>query len=215
MKKPTKHIVFIKKPGRKSINAFITDQRENTFSYEEVGSTRRLEKEKKKLSKDYRLAHYRFVLGRGENIYAHAKEALRQWKCFDLDWVQLCWPETIAAVGTDLAILGNSLGLWLINAVRILDVFDEQTTDHRFGFAMGTLPDHMIVGEERMQVIWNQEEDLVYYDLCSFSRKQRWLAKMGALHVHRMQKLFALESGLAMQRAVDHMKKEAINSTEN
>jgi len=47
-----------------------------------------------------------------------------------------------------VAILARSIGLWWLNACRIVYVVDKVD---KFGFAYGTLPDHAGSGEER----WN------------------------------------------------------------
>ena len=48
-----------------------------------------------------------------------------------------------------MAVLARSLGLWWLNACRIVCVIDEDRPVTGFGFAYGTLPDHAESGEER------------------------------------------------------------------
>jgi hypothetical protein len=50
--------------------------------------------------------------------------------------------------GGGVAILARSIGLWWLNACRIVYVVDKVD---KFGFAYGTLPDHARSGEERSQ----------------------------------------------------------------
>jgi uncharacterized protein (UPF0548 family) len=76
-------------------------------------------------------------------------------------------------------------------------VIDEE---RKFGFAYGTLPDHVERGEERFLVEW-QADDSVWYDILAFSRPQHPLAKLGQPLVRRLQKQFASESMAAMQDA--------------
>lgn len=210
MNKHAKNVVLLNKPDPKSIDEFIASLSEKSFSYEEVGNTARMNDHRHALVKNYRIAHFRFPLGHGAETYERAKRALRQWKSFDLKWVHFCWPEFEPKPGLDMAIMGHNLGLWMINAVRVVEVYEEVAPVHRYGFIMGTLPDHMIVGEERMQVEWHPEDDTVWYELLSFSRKRRWLSKFGAFHVHRMQRRFALESGQAMNKAVYHLALQTV-----
>lgn len=210
MNKHAKKVVSLNKPDHKAIDAFIAALSEDKFSYEEVGDTSRMTDRRQELAKDYRIAHFRFPMGHGANTYERAKQALRQWKSFDLKWVHFCWPEFEPTPGLNMAIMGHNLGLWMVNGVRVVDVYEEIAPVHRFGFTMGTLPDHMIVGEERMQVEWHPGDDTVWYELLSFSRKRRWLSKFGAFHVHRMQRRFAQESGQAMKRAVYHLALQTV-----
>ena len=62
----------------------------------------------------------------------------------------------------------------------------------RFGFAYGTLPDHVECGEERFTVECGQD-DSVWYDILAFSRPRHPLAKLGQPLVRRWQKQFAQE----------------------
>ena len=72
-------------------------------------------------------------------------------------------------------------GLWSLNACRIVYVTDEEGADgRRFGFAYGTLADHMEAGEERFMVEWRREDGSVWYDLLAFSIPRHPLARLAA-----------------------------------
>ncbi len=97
-----------------------------------------------------------------------------------------------------VAILARSLGVWWLNACRIVGVVNDDGPVRRFGFAYGTLPDHVGSGEEQFLVEWNQEKDEVWYDILAFSRHRHVLARLGYPWMRRLQKRFGRESAAAM-----------------
>ena len=92
----------------------------------------------------------------GEKVFAAAKAALERWQQFRLGWVEASPEDTPIKEGQVVAILARSIGLWWLNACRIVDVVDEDGPVQRFGFAYGTLPDHAGSGEERFLVEWDR-----------------------------------------------------------
>ncbi|MBF0425670.1 MAG: DUF1990 domain-containing protein [Magnetococcales bacterium] len=200
-------IFTLRKPDRPAVEAFLAAERRKPFTYPEVGATHPDQSyHLPELRQRYRVLHHRLRLGGGSDVFARARQAISAWRMFDLDWVRLCWPETPIVAGNIVAVLGEAMGVWSINGCRIVYVLDENDADRRrFGFAYGTTPRHAIVGEERMLVEWQRQDDSVWYDLHAFSRKSHLLAKVGAFHLHHLQQRFARESHLAMLRAVaDH-----------
>ena len=97
----------------------------------------------------YVVDHTRIKLGEGEKVFAAAKAALERWEQFRLGWVEAWPPDTPIKAGQVVAIVARALGLWWLNACRIVYVVDEDGPVQRFGFAYGTLPDHAETGEER------------------------------------------------------------------
>jgi uncharacterized protein (UPF0548 family) len=79
-----------------------------------------------------------------------------------------------------------------------LYVIDEP---RRFGFAYGTLPDHVESGEERF-LLELADDGAVYYDIIAFSRPRHFLAKLAYPLVRRLQKRFGRNSAAAMLAAV-------------
>ena len=75
-------------PDRSSILAFILAQQNQTFSYLEVGSSR------KRAPAGYTVDHNRINLGQGVDTFERAKRAVIRWKMFDMPWLDLCWPHT-------------------------------------------------------------------------------------------------------------------------
>ena len=101
-----------------------------------------------------------------------------------------------------VGVLAHVLGLWSLNACRIVFTVDERGSDTRCGFAYGTLPDHVESGEERFTIEWHQADDSVWYDILAFSRPHHLLARLGYPLVRRLQKRFARDSAQAMMQAV-------------
>jgi uncharacterized protein (UPF0548 family) len=89
-----------------------------------------------------------------------------------------------------------------MNASRIVYVVDEAGPMTRFGFAYGTLPDHVETGEERFLIEWDRADNRVRYDILAFSRPRHVLARLGNPMMRRMQKKFGRDSVAAMLRAV-------------
>jgi uncharacterized protein (UPF0548 family) len=183
------------KPSRASIDAFIAAQKNQKFSYPEIGRSR------EGASRGYTLDHNRIQLGAGFDTYEKAKSAVRRWKMFDMPWIHLCWPETPIETGATVAVVASHLGFWSTNPSRIVYVVDEQGASPSFGFAYGTLPDHSEIGEERFTVELNPVDQKVWYSIYAFSRPGK-LARLGYPFARRLQKRFARDSKVAMERAV-------------
>lgn len=186
---------FRREPSAEEVRKFISSQQDLPFSYAEAGSTRT------SAPAGYLIDHNRIQLGEGEETFQRAVSALRSWKQFELGWVRVVPPNRPIAVGTTVAVQGEVSGLWSLNATRIVYVIDEQKdATMRFGFAYGTLPDHLERGEERF-LVERREDDSVWYDIFAFSRPQHPLARLGFPLVRRLQKRFAVDSLAAMVAA--------------
>ena len=55
--------------------------------------------------------------------------------------------------------MGRAIGLWWLNACRIVYVVDESGPISKFGFAYGTLPGHVESGEERFLIEWDRGDE--------------------------------------------------------
>ena len=121
-----------------------------------------------------------------------------------MGWVEACPADTPIAQGAVIGVKAHALGLWWLNACRIVYVVDETLDSTRFGFAYGTLPDHAERGEERFLIEWNRADDSVWYDIVAFSRPNV-LARLGYPVVRRLQKKFAHDSKAAMLRACSEL----------
>lgn len=184
---------FLTEPSDRTIATFIASQKNLPFSYQAVGATNGMPPD------GYVVDHNRIQLGTGASVYKLAIEALNAWKQFDLGWVSI-GPDGVAVKeGSTVAVKARAFGTWSLNASRVVYVINESGATERFGFAYGTLPDHVESGEERFSVEWNVDDDSVWYDIFAFSRPQHLLVRIAAQQARKLQKQFAKDS---MQRMV-------------
>ncbi|MGQ0540534.1 MAG: DUF1990 domain-containing protein [Blastocatellia bacterium] len=189
------------KPSRSAISAFSEANKGADFSYPFIGETEHgfVRSRKHKNLKTYNIDHNRIIIGQGNEDWEKAKNAVRNWKMFDMRWVELCWPDTPIEEDRTVAILVRHFGFYSLNAARIVYVIDKWD---RFGFAYGTLADHGESGEERFMVEMDEETGEVWYDLYAFSKPNHFLAKLGYPLTRMLQKQFAADSKTAMLRAI-------------
>ncbi|HEX2852454.1 MAG TPA: DUF1990 domain-containing protein [Opitutaceae bacterium] len=196
------------------MEAFRAAQRDEKFSYAEVGASER------GAPAGYNLDHNRVRLGSGDADFSAACAALRAWRMFPAPWTSITPNTEPIAVGKVVAMQARALGLWWLNACRIVYVIDETTPAakplergnppneserervvRRFGFAYGTLPAHVEQGEERFSVE-QLADGSVWYDLRAFSRPRFWPVRLAKPVARALQRRFVRESLAAMQRAV-------------
>ena len=121
---------------------------------------------------------------------------------FKMNWCQLYPPDAAIEIDTTVAVAFHHFGFWSLNSCRIVYCIEEHNTLEKFGFAYGTLDEHLERGEERFMIEWTRTDDRVYYDLLAFSRPNNPLVHLGYPFARMMQKRFASESKLAMKRAI-------------
>jgi uncharacterized protein (UPF0548 family) len=187
---------FITPPTDDVVRSFLATQKDLPFSYAEVGAT------KGELPVGYTHDHNRVRLGQGSDVYAQAVAALRQWRQFDLGWVSAVPRDTPLKIDATVAIRARTGPVWSLSASRIVYVIDDVEERTAFGFAYGTLPDHVECGEERFLVEWIKDDDSVWYDIMAFSRPRHPLVRLAAPYARRLQKRFARESLQVMAAAV-------------
>ncbi len=189
-------MLLLRKPTTETIQTFLEAQGRLALTYQAVGATAT------QPPAGYVVDHTRIKLGQGEKVFAAAKTALERWQQFRLGWLEARPEDMPIQKGQVVAILAHSIGLWWLNACRIVAVVNDEGAVRRFGFAYGTLPDHAGSGEERFLIEWDREDDSVWYDILAFSRPQHFLARLGYPVVRLTQKRFGRESAAAMCRAV-------------
>jgi uncharacterized protein (UPF0548 family) len=190
---------LIRKPRVDEIRAFLSTQKDQPFSYSHIGASR------ERAPRGYAVDHNRIRLGEGPEVFARAVKAIRDWKMFEMPWVQLCWPDTPIEEGATVAVLVSHLGFWSLNAARIVYVLEENGADKRFGFAYGTLIEHGERGEERFTIEFHAKDQSVWYDVCAFS-KPNLMARLAYPFARSLQKRFARDSKNAMQKAVNDFR---------
>ncbi len=192
---------LLRKPDEEAIVRFVAAQRNLPFAYHGIGATR-----ESVPPKGYVADRYRVKLGKGEEAYRRAKEALRGWRQFGTGWTSLYPPGTGIEVGSVVAVLARHLGFWSLNSARVVCTFDERSGERggveRFGFAYGTLPGHSERGEELFSVEWDHADDSVHYAVFAFSRPNHLLAWPGYPFARMLQRRFRRDSTRAMVEAV-------------
>eukprot|EP00850_Spirogloea_muscicola_P018896 SM000178S03461 [mRNA] locus=s178:233724:234762:+ [translate_table: standard] len=133
-----------------------------------------------------------------------------------LSWAQVL-PRAPVRKGARLCVCGKAVTLWTLNPLEVL--YEEETkapseplpgvyrnrkallkvTAGRperwsYSFAHGTVDGHFLAGEERFRVEWDQKDDLVYYDIYSFSKPANLLSVVMYPLVRRLQQRFARDS---------------------
>ena len=184
------------KPSSDIVRTFLAKQKDRQVSYRRVGASRATAPD------GYVVDHNRIQLGVGSAVFERAKNAVRRWKMFDMNWLELCWPDVPIEAGSTVAVVVHHLGFWSLHACRIVDTIEELGKVEKYGFAYGTLPDHAEMGEERFTVEFHVNDQTVWYDLYAFSRP-RPLARLAYPFTRALQKRFASDSKAAMLRAMD------------
>ena len=174
----------ITEPSEREVLDFVEGQRNLPFTYSEVGATNTTP------PAGYTLDHNRIELGAGEQVYKTAVKAVKDWRHFDLGWVTIVPRGVRIEVGATVAVKARAFGMWTLNASRVVYTIDE---DMRFGFAYGTLPDHVECGEERFLIEW-LADGAVWYDIIAFSRPEHPLVRLSKPLARMLQKRFARDS---------------------
>jgi len=185
------------RPNEDAVRRFLTEQISVQFSYPQLGVSRN-----SGTPIGYVADHNRVQLGPGFETFERAKAAIRQWKMFAMPWVKLCWPDALISPDTNVAVLISHFGFWSLNAARVVYFMEEYGACEKYRFVYGTLPEHGERGEERFTVEFHTEDETVWYELFAFSRPR--LAAHIAYPLSRcLQKRFAMDSKLALKRAVE------------
>jgi len=189
-------MMALRKPSEERLRQFLAAQSKLDFTYSAVGATVVAS------PAGYVVDRTRIKLGEGAGIFATARAALERWEHFHLGWVETWPPNAPIHAGQVVAVIARLFGLWWLNACRIVYVVDEDGPFKRYGFAYGTLPEHVESGEERFLIEWDQATGSVWYDILAFSRPRHVLARLFYPWTRRMQKRFAGDSAAAMVKAV-------------
>jgi uncharacterized protein (UPF0548 family) len=192
---------IFKRPSVQTIDAFLARASITDFTYRYIGRTRNGFRKSRKNgdSRKFNVDHNQIVIGNGEEQFERAKQAIRDWKMFDMSWVELYSPRTPIEEGQTVAILIQHFGFYSLNSARIVYTIDKWDW---FGFAYGTLQDHGEAGEERFSVRLDRESGDVIYDLYAFSRPKHILARLGYPLTRMLQRSFAADSMAAMARSI-------------
>lgn len=176
-------------PDLNNLDRFLEDINHKSYSYREVGAS------KKDSVSGYDNDHSSILLGNGEAVWEKAKKVLRTWQHFPLPWTKIYPNTTKLKEGNIVVVLFKVFGLWWTNSAKIVYQFDEK---NRFGFAYGTLPDHIECGEECFWIERDKSGD-IYYHIKAFSKPAVWYVRLGYPVARMFQKKFVRESMQTMK----------------
>jgi uncharacterized protein (UPF0548 family) len=185
-------------PSSDDVARFIASQRNLPFTYADVGATRF---DPVEAPRGFTLDHNRLLLGSGVELYERSVEALKQWRQFNLGWVTLVPGGVKLEKDAVVAVKARAVGTWSLSACRVVYIINEHGPVRRFGFAYGTLPDHVERGEERFLIELSPLDDTVWYDILAFSQPRHPLVRLGSPVARRLQKRFARDS-LAVMKSI-------------
>jgi len=189
-------MLCLTRPTEGRIRSYLARRGGLPCSYPHVGATLR------ESPPGYVVDHHWLRLGAGPLAFDRARAALREWAMFRVGWAEV-WPaRPLIEEGTVVAVLVHGLGLYSLFACRIVRVIEEGGPVASSGFAYGTLPGHLLAGEERFLVQWDREEGSVWFDLLAVSRPSGPAGRLAYPLIRRVQRRFAPDALLAMARAV-------------
>ncbi len=113
-------MLFLRRPTEETIREFLAAQAKLDLTYAAVGGTMTTP------PAGYVVDHTRIKLGQGEKVFLATKKALERWQQLQLSWLKALPADTPIKEGQVVAILARSLGLWWLNACRIVAVVDEE-----------------------------------------------------------------------------------------
>ena len=190
-------MIFLRKPSDAVARRFVESHSSAPFNYEAVGATAA------GAPAGFTIDHNRTRIGSGAAAFHSAAQALRAGRHYDVGWIEPVFPDRAVRPGDAVATLARSAGLWWLNACRIVYVIEEDEPVRRYGYAYGTLPGHVAMGEERFLVEWDQTDDSVWFDIYAFSRPVSLLARIGYPWFRTVQKRFGPEVTQALVRAME------------
>ncbi len=149
----------ILEPSSAVLGALGREQSGQGFSYPDVGATRGA------WPPGYRHCRHEVELGRGEGVFDQASEGLRRWQAHLRSGARV-QPEDTAVEGLTVIIAVRIAFVWASVACRIVYVTEQA---RRRGFAYGTLPHHVVEGEEAFHVE-RDDADVVRFVVSAFLR---------------------------------------------
>lgn len=189
-------MLFLFQPSKERVQTLIATQQHESFSYPNVGASRG------EFPSGYTSLHGRIELGRGQEVYSRAQQALHNWKMFEVPSVVLHEPHAPIKTDTVVAVAVKHFGFWSLNFCKVVYVIDESGPLFRCGFAYGTLSEHFEKGEERFMIEWDRTSDLVSYEIASFSKPGKLATWLFQPLARKMQKRFLQSSLQAMKRSI-------------
>lgn len=184
-------MLSLMRPSAGRLEALVREQRDEALSYREAGATQST------LPPGYRYGRHEVELGHGEAVFAQAVDGLQRWRVHNRARVEVIPGDAPVETGTDVVLDVRIARVHLTLVCRIVYVTAEA---HRFGFAYGTLPRHVLEGEEAF-VVEHDENGVVRFTITAFVRPHGALARL-APFVDELDQYFVRRYLRAMQ---DHV----------
>lgn len=197
-------MIWATRPSAEDIEALQAQLPGDEFSYAEVGATRYGP------PSGYFVDSKVSVIGKGPKDFRAACEALDRWKMFDTGWTFLAGAAA-PKPGLNVVMVAGRMGVWTLNSCRVVYLIDgvSHTSGQEcrnYGFAYGTLTQHVARGEELFKVTWDSLTDEVRYEVSSFSWPNHLFALCAFPLMRRFQQAFRVDSTQAMRRAVEESR---------
>ena len=190
--------ISFKFPKEDTLKAWLAKRKTDQYSYPEQKATLQT-----RFPKGYNHDRNTCELGVGDQAFEAAREAINQWVMFPKPWTHI-YPNKPFVQDTEVVVLFRLFGLWWFNSSRIIYTIQEP---NRYGFAYGTLTQHVEKGEE-LFLVERDETGKVTYRLEAFSQPHAWYVKLFKPLARFHQKRFGRESKAAMQAFVAATLKE-------
>jgi len=174
-----------RRPSSDVIDRFLADSEELPLSYGPVGLV-------DEVVPGYDFDEVLVTIGRGREKFVRARAALAAWRHFNLGWVKVFPRMAPLEPGTVVAVLIRHLGFWSLNGCRVVYTCGDGAM--RFGFAYGTLTNHVERGEELFEVRMEQDTGEVTYRIRAASRPRAALTKAGYPIARLLQARFRRDS---------------------
>jgi uncharacterized protein (UPF0548 family) len=186
---------LLHRPSASAIRRFLDASRELPLSYDPPGL----------LDRPIAAGHLDeqlVTIGRGRRDFERARQALTEWRHFDIGWVQAFPDRPSLEAGVVVAVLIRHLGFWSLNGARVLPGPADDRTSQSFGYAYGALTNHAESGEERFDVRLDPSTGDVTFGIRAVSWPQSLLSWIGQPIVRQLQAQFRRDSAAAMAAAV-------------
>ena len=167
------------------------------FAYAQIGGT------KGDFPKGYNHDYNEVCIGSGSDLYHSAIEELKNWRHYPPDWTRVESREPGIKPDKTVAVNFKLFGIWFSNYCRIVYL---EKSDLEWGFAYGTLTEHVEKGEEYFYVRTDKQR-MVYYGIKAFSKPQKWFVWLGYPIARYYQKKFVLNSLSLMKKFGDAYEK--------
>ena len=155
-----KGLLSVRRPRPRTVDALLREQRHQPFSYPDIGATAGAFPDR------YRHVRHAIELGHGRDAFDRAAQGLRGWEAHVRAGVSVRPPDAAVEEGLTVVLTVPVASIHVTVACRVVYVVEEPA---RSGFAYGTLPHHVIEGEEAF-VVERDDRDTVRFRISAFLR---------------------------------------------